>query len=71
MTTTIKVTRARVTGRPGRAWHWHYYAQGPDTIQVGDRVLPRRFDNSSYAELRRVLRRRYGTVVLVPDWNTV
>ena len=28
MTTTIKVTRARVTGRPGRAWHWHYYAQG-------------------------------------------
>ena len=34
-------------------------------------MLPRRFDNSSYAELRRVLRRRYGTVVLVPDWNTV
>lgn len=34
----------------------HYYAQGPDGA---------RFDNSSFAELRRVIRRHYGLGVTV------
>lgn len=67
--TTITVTRRRTATRLGE--HWHYYATGPDTIQMPDgRVLPRRFDNSSYAELRRVVRRRYGADTKVtPGWR--
>jgi hypothetical protein len=67
--TTITVTRQRMATRFGESWH--YYATGPDTIQMPDgRVLPRKFDNSSYAELRKVLRKRYGRDTrLVADWK--
>lgn len=61
MGTEITVTRQRMRGRFGG--HWHYYATGPDmaTLAPGDdRVLPRRFDNDSLPDLRRVLRRAYG-----------
>ena len=67
--TTITVTRQRMATRFGESWH--YYAIGPDTIQMPDgRELPRQFDNSSYAELRRVIRKRYGRDTrLIPDWK--
>ena len=67
--TTITVTRQRMATRFGETWH--YYATGPDTVQMPDgRVLPHRFDNSSYAELRRVLRKRYGAGTrLILDWK--
>lgn len=69
--TTITVTRQRMATRFGE--RWHYYATGPDTIQMPEpdgRVLPRRFDNGSYAELRRVLRKRYGrNTKITPAWN--
>lgn len=69
--TTITVTRQRMATRFGE--HWHYYATGPDAENLApgdDRVLPRRFDNRSYAELRRVLRRRYGQdTKVLPGWE--
>jgi hypothetical protein len=71
--TEITITRVKVypsRPRPGPAWSWLYQATGPDTIQIGDRTLPRQFDNRSIAELRRVLRRAYGPdVKIIEPWK--
>ena len=63
---TTTVTRQRIRSRFGA--NWHYYATGPDTVKVGNRELPRRFDNSSLQTLRQVLRRAYGNVEIVRDF---
>ena len=64
--TKIIIMRQRIVRRGGFE-HWHYYAQGPDTVKSGGRELPRRFDNSSITELRRVLRRAYGSDVKIVE----
>ncbi len=70
---TVKVYRHRMArshfGREvGGAAHWNYTCTGPDTITMGDgRVLPRKFDNDSIVELRRVLKRVYGNIVEITE----
>jgi hypothetical protein len=70
---TITITRTKLypsRPRAGYAWNWLYEATGPDTIKVGDRTLPRKFDNRSLVELRRVLRRVYGRDLrIVEPWK--
>ena len=70
MSVRIVVERRKIypsRPRAGGAWSWLYEATGPDTVKVGSRVLPRRFDNRSIADLRRVLRRAYGSDVEIVE----
>lgn len=68
--TRRKIARGRTASCPGAEWFWHYYATGPDAIQVGARTLPRQFDNRSIVEMRRTLKRAYGRgVQIIEAWK--